>query len=46
VEGVWKEIPDHFPTVRVDVFQIMPDHVHGIVGIQALTNQQEQSSRG
>ncbi|MEW6511722.1 MAG: transposase [Bacteroidota bacterium] len=30
----WREIPDHFPNVSADVYQIMPDHVHGIVQIQ------------
>jgi hypothetical protein len=28
------EIPTHFPFVELDVFVIMPDHVHGIVSIQ------------
>ena len=27
----WEEIPERFPEVRVDVFVIMPDHVHGIL---------------
>ena len=27
----WKNIPQHFPLVKLDVFQIMPDHVHGII---------------
>ncbi len=31
VETCWKEIPQHFPGVRCDVFQVMPDHVHGII---------------
>ncbi len=33
VEMVWNEIPDHFPGVSIDVFQIMPNHIHGIVVI-------------
>jgi REP element-mobilizing transposase RayT len=46
VETDWKEIPDHFPTVRVDVFQIMPDHVHGIVEIRDLNNQNKNNPVG
>jgi len=29
----WAEIPDHFPTVELDVFIVMPNHVHGIITI-------------
>ncbi len=31
VNECWNEIPDHFFNVKLDVFQIMPDHFHGIV---------------
>ena len=27
----WAEISDHFPTVDLDAFVIMPNHVHGII---------------
>ena len=27
----WTEIPSHFPHVRIDVFVVMPDHLHGIL---------------
>jgi len=27
----WNQLPERFPGVRVDVFVIMPDHVHGIL---------------
>lgn len=27
----WDEIPAHFPHVEIDTFQIMPDHLHGII---------------
>ncbi|MCK5119821.1 MAG: transposase [Candidatus Latescibacteria bacterium] len=33
VEMVWNQIPDHFPGVAIDGFQIMPNHIHGIVVI-------------
>jgi len=29
----WNEIPVHFPHVNLDAFQIMPDHIHGIIQI-------------
>lgn len=27
----WQAIPDHFPHVALDVFVVMPNHVHGII---------------
>ena len=27
----WDEIPAHFPHVEIGTFQIMPDHLHGII---------------
>jgi len=30
-ERFWREIPDHFPFVLLDVFVVMPNHVHGII---------------
>ena len=35
-EDCWRQIPLHISHVRVDVFQIMPNHVHGIVEIREL----------
>jgi len=31
VETVWNEIPIHYYGVDIDAFQIMPNHIHGIV---------------
>ncbi len=31
VQSVWNELPDAYPDVAVDAFQVMPNHVHGIV---------------
>jgi REP element-mobilizing transposase RayT len=31
VETCWKNLPDHFPHVRLDAYQIMPDHFHGVI---------------
>jgi putative transposase len=33
VRGCWREIPGHFPLVRTHAFQVMPNHVHGIIEI-------------
>ncbi len=29
----WLEIPAHIPTVTIDVFVVMPNHIHGILAI-------------
>jgi len=34
VDECWREIPEHFPSVKVGAFQIMPNHVHGIITIK------------
>jgi REP-associated tyrosine transposase len=31
VERSWLDLPSHYPLVRLDVFVVMPNHVHGIV---------------
>ncbi|MBI5295644.1 MAG: transposase [Chloroflexi bacterium] len=31
----WRAIPEHFPTVELGVHMIMPNHVHGVIGIRA-----------
>ena len=33
VRREWIDIPERFPTVRLDEFTIMPNHVHGIITI-------------
>jgi len=33
VEDCWLAIPEHFPHTRAGVYQIMPNHVHGIIEI-------------
>jgi putative transposase len=30
-EDCWEEIPRHFPTVELDEWVVMPNHVHGIL---------------
>lgn len=33
VEQCWLEIPKHFPNTELDIFQIMPNHIHFIISI-------------
>src|SRR5690349_19396351 len=34
----WKKLPERFPNVELDVFQVMPNHMHGIVVLTDATN--------
>lgn len=31
----WRAIPEHFPNVELGAHMIMPNHVHGVIGIRA-----------
>jgi len=31
IHETWCEIPDHYPGIELDVMQIMPNHLHGII---------------
>ena len=33
IQRIWQEIPGHFPGIKLDEFIVMPNHVHGIIGI-------------
>jgi REP element-mobilizing transposase RayT len=33
-DEMWKEIPREFPSVSIDKYQVMPDHIHGIIRIK------------
>ena len=33
VLDVWNEIPKYYPGIVIDAFQIMPNHIHGIIKI-------------
>jgi putative transposase len=35
VSAVWESLPERFPGIEIDAFVVMPNHVHGIVVIQA-----------
>lgn len=33
VKTVWNDLPNHYPDIELDEFQIMPEHVHPILAI-------------
>jgi REP element-mobilizing transposase RayT len=35
VKTCWLEIPDHYPSVTLDAFVVMPNHIHGIIYVGA-----------
>ena len=34
INETWHEIPDHYPGIELDVMQIMPNHLHGIIVVR------------
>jgi len=36
LEKVWMEMPEHFDGVYVDMFVVMPNHIHGIIEIESV----------
>ena len=34
VEAHWHNLPRIFPHIRLDIFAVMPDHIHGIIQIE------------
>jgi len=36
VRDTWYEIPTYYPGIELDVMQIMPNHLHGIIIIRAV----------
>jgi REP element-mobilizing transposase RayT len=39
VEAAWQAIPERFPSVRLDAFVLMPNHVHFVVELGASSEQ-------
>jgi putative transposase len=37
VEQTWRELPDIVPTIHLDAFVLMPNHVHGIIFVRERT---------
>ena len=55
IETVWREIPQFYPGIGIDAFQIMPNHFHGIIvimetcqswGIDTAMNSNDITDRG
>ena len=34
VQKCWDDLPNHYLNIKLDVFVIMPDHVHGIIFVE------------
>jgi len=34
IDRTWHEIPEHYPGIELDVMQIMPNHLHGIIVVR------------
>ena len=48
VDECWRDIANHFPNVRLPIYVIMPNHIHGIVVVHTRLRQRatdERSSR-
>jgi REP element-mobilizing transposase RayT len=37
IQTCWKNLPNHFPFIELDVFVVMPNHIHGIIIITEKT---------
>jgi REP element-mobilizing transposase RayT len=37
--GEWTKLPQQFPNIDLDVFQIMPNHIHGILMLYDIIGQ-------
>jgi len=35
-QEIWLELPKRFPTISLDSFEIMPNHLHGIINLGAI----------
>ena len=45
-QRVLRQIPEHFPSARIDEFVIMPDHIHAIIVIDPPTHPNESPKAG
>jgi len=34
VQSIWYDIPEFYPGIQIDAFQIMPNHMHGVINIE------------
>lgn len=40
----WMNLPERYPNIEIDVFQIMPDHMHGIIALNDISPINEVAS--
>lgn len=45
-EDCWTRIPEHFPSVDLDTFVVMPNHIHGIIVVQNLLSSDKSNTLG
>jgi putative transposase len=45
VQSVWEKLPQRFPTVQLDCFVTMPNHMHGIIELMDLPDDPSDNSR-
>ena len=46
VQESWEEIPFHYPEVRLDAFQVMPNHLHGTLFLEENADMSRRHSLG
>jgi len=46
VQGFWYEIPKHFPFVTLGAYQVMPNHIHGILIIDKADKESPPAGAG
>lgn len=43
-QGFWFDIPNHFSNIYLGAFVVMPNHIHGILGLRKLQEETEISN--
>ena len=46
LEKTWRELPDRFPSILIDQFVLMPNHLHGIIRIKEQTQNEDVVKSG
>ncbi len=44
-EGMWYQIPQYFANCQLDAFIVMPNHIHGILGLTTLDRASDHASQ-
>jgi REP element-mobilizing transposase RayT len=45
VLGTWEALPMHYPSVDVDAFVVMPNHLHGIIFLGSAPDHSDETAR-